>query len=114
MKSPSEIFSCYLKTAKVNNYHSLFLLASQKQMLTVYDWAISLDKKEIYDFLVVQGNAYLPANHEWNHEFIREIVQGIKKVNLTIRNPYVFGYKGMRHQSVTGPNAKNSRNTKIR
>ena len=84
-------------------------------MFTVYDWAISLDKKkDIYDFFVVQGNAYLLAIHEWNHEFIREIVLGTKKVNLTVRNLYVLAYKGMRHQNVTGPIANNYKNLKIR
>ena len=56
------------------------------RILTVQDCAIKVrSKKEIYEFLTIQGNVYLPPIQECNHEFIHGIVQGTKKVKLNIR-----------------------------
>ena len=55
-------------------------------IFTVQDCAIKArSKKEIYEFLTIHGNVYLPLIQECNHEFISDIVQGIKKVKLNIR-----------------------------
>ena len=58
----------------------------EDSILTVQDCAIkACSKKEIYGFLTIQGNVYLPPIQECNHEFIRGIVQRTKKVKLNIR-----------------------------
>ena len=58
----------------------------EDRILTVQDCAIKArSKNEIYEFLTIQGNVYLPLIQECNHEFVRGIVQGTKKVKLNIR-----------------------------
>ena len=50
--------------------------------LTISDWAIrARSKKEVYNLLVVQGNLLLPPIDECNHKFIKDTVEGKKKVS---------------------------------
>ena len=58
----------------------------EDKILAVQDCTFKArSKKEIYEFLTIKGNVYLPPIQECNHEFILGIVQGIKKVKLNIR-----------------------------
>ena len=71
------------------------------EKLTISDCAVrAWSKKEVYSLLVVQGNLFLPPIEEWNHEFIKQIVQGKKIVNLFNIIPSLV-YKGMRRKGKT-------------
>ena len=67
----------------------------EENKITVQDWAIrARSKKEIYEFLVVQGNDYLPPIQDYNHEFVRDIIQGTKRVSmayLSLSKKYIKG-----------------------
>ena len=69
------------------------------EKLTLNECAVhARSKKEVYELLVIQGNVLLPPIQEWDHQFIKEIIQGKKQVSR-FQRVLCLAYKGKECQS---------------